>query len=409
MDFITKLGFDTRQVKQEQKTSAVLSGATTFGVPFSALTKGPDPATSAATNSITGLTSTFSGNSSTTVFTWYDNGMQVAYSQITPITSGTSGNTQYLIPAFTASTTGLTADGNIVALTYSGVSFDLKPTSIYGLGGGNYSGSVYTNIVQYYTAGTLDFTGRTIWVDVSGITRTVDLLVTRDATFSNIGSSASYGTLHYTSGGTLTTNTSDRRLKTNIVPISNALEKVKSLNGVYYNWLENPDGQKRIGFIAQDVQAVIPELVFTNARSIDNLMGIHYESIGPLLVEAIKELISGPTTVVSSKNVELHTQTIVAEDNNIQLNYGGTNSTALGGGIIVLNAINNSENAEFVTNSLGDWVTNNNLKPQGLIIPYYTPESSNDGYGLEGSITRDENYLYVKDKQGWKRAKLESF
>ena len=184
MDFITKLGFTTRQVKQEQKTTAVLSGTTVFGVPFSALTKGPDPASSAYTSSITGLTSTYSGNSATTIFTWYDNAMNIGITSIIPITSGTSGNTQYIGPVFTAATTTV-IDGNTVALTYTGVTYDMRPTTFIGLGGGKYSGSVYTNLLRYASAGTLDFTGRTIWVDVSGITRTKTLLVTGDATFSN--------------------------------------------------------------------------------------------------------------------------------------------------------------------------------------------------------------------------------
>ena len=73
-------------------------------------------------------------------------------------------------------------DGNTVALDYSGVSFDITAIAMVNLGGGNYSGTVETNTLLTYSAGTLDFTGRTIWADVSGITRTDRLIVGNNPT-----------------------------------------------------------------------------------------------------------------------------------------------------------------------------------------------------------------------------------
>jgi hypothetical protein len=56
--------------------------------------------------------------------------------------------------------------------------------------------------------------------------------------------------------------TSDERLKENVQVLSDALEKVKQLNGVSFNWKSN--GQAGIGVIAQNVEKVFPELVSTN-------------------------------------------------------------------------------------------------------------------------------------------------
>ena len=42
-------------------------------------------------------------------------------------------------------------------------------------------------------------------------------------------------------------------------------------------------------------------------------------------------------------------------------------------------------------------------------IPNYTPTSSNDSYGNIGNVTSDDDYLYVKTNNGWKRTSLESF
>jgi hypothetical protein len=87
-------------------------------------------------------------------------------------------------------------------------------------------------------------------------------------------------------------STSDRRLKTNLSTISNPLEKVKSLTGYEFDWI--PDYKihhgfegRDIGIIAQDVEAVLPEVVTTK---FNGFKGVKYEKIVPLLIEAIKEL-----------------------------------------------------------------------------------------------------------------------
>lgn len=81
---------------------------------------------------------------------------------------------------------------------------------------------------------------------------------------------------------------SDRRIKENIVPIDNALEKVNKLAGVYYNKIDDEKKTREIGFIAQEVNEVAPELV-TYAEDIDQY-GVKYGNTTALLVEAVKEL-----------------------------------------------------------------------------------------------------------------------
>lgn len=180
MEFRTKLDFSSnRQIKQYPETILHLSGGTTFGLPFSALTSGPDLTTSLITAFYTGSTccvvSTFSGNSGTTIYNWYDSGMEIGNSTLSAITPSNSGLTQNSGIVFSAATSTI-IDGNMVNLTYTGVSFDITAYDMISLGGGNYSGSSTSENVVFYSANTLDFTGRTIWVDVSGITRTTTLL-----------------------------------------------------------------------------------------------------------------------------------------------------------------------------------------------------------------------------------------
>lgn len=178
MAFRTKLDFSSnRQVKQFEKTQTVLSGGTSFGLTFSALTNGANPSTSADTNSITVIASTFSGNSATTVYNWYDPAMSIAEPYFSALTPSNSAITQTVGSVFAPDLTTV-IDGNTVALSYSGVGFDITPIAMYDLGGGAYSGTVETLDLIYYSATSLDYTGRTIWVDVSGITRTERLIIT---------------------------------------------------------------------------------------------------------------------------------------------------------------------------------------------------------------------------------------
>jgi len=81
---------------------------------------------------------------------------------------------------------------------------------------------------------------------------------------------------------------SDARIKENVVTIDSALEKVKSMRGVYYNKIDDPDKTKEVGFIAQEVNEVIPEAV-TYAEDVDQY-GVKYANITALLVESVKEL-----------------------------------------------------------------------------------------------------------------------
>lgn len=125
-----------------------------------------------------------------------------------------------------------------------------------------------------------------------------------DGTYVSMGLAAGSGYCGLFSGnvyigGTLyatTLSTSDKRIKTNILDITNGIEKVKSLRPVDFEWLEsvNPnDVRKRsFGFIADDVQEVFPQLVFEKSRhDIEDFKHLDYQSFHALSIKAIQELI----------------------------------------------------------------------------------------------------------------------
>jgi hypothetical protein len=108
-----------------------------------------------------------------------------------------------------------------------------------------------------------------------------------------------------TATGNITAYASDRRLKTNITPITNAVDKLMQINGVEFDWVDNiqdigfiPQQMHETGVIAQEIQAVIPDAVKTapfnkNATDIagfdSDYLTVDKEKIVPLLIEAIKE------------------------------------------------------------------------------------------------------------------------
>jgi hypothetical protein len=115
----------------------------------------------------------------------------------------------------------------------------------------------------------------------------------------------------------VTAYSSDKRLKTNIQPLKNALDKVLSLQGMTYNWNSvgsqynwNPGTEREVGVFAQDVQVVLPEAVApapfdtdANGNSISgyNFLTVKYDKLTPLLIEAIKE----QQTQIDSQKTEI--------------------------------------------------------------------------------------------------------
>ena len=117
------------------------------------------------------------------------------------------------------------------------------------------------------------------------------------------------GDTHVRATNNIYAYTSDKRLKENFRPIENAVDKVKSINGLIFDWKKDmmekhdftPDQEKDdAGLIAQEVQKIMPaairrapfdhDLTAPNqSKSGEEFLTVQYEKMVPLLVEAIKE------------------------------------------------------------------------------------------------------------------------
>jgi hypothetical protein len=98
---------------------------------------------------------------------------------------------------------------------------------------------------------------------------------------------------------------SDKRLKEILGPVEKSLEKLEKIRGVYYEENDlakqigyNKQGIKQVGFIAQEIQEVLPEVIvpapfdsnkYGHSISGEKYLTIMYEKVVPLLIQALKE------------------------------------------------------------------------------------------------------------------------
>ncbi len=107
---------------------------------------------------------------------------------------------------------------------------------------------------------------------------------------------------------------SDIRYKKNFSKIENPLQKVMSINGLHYDWRvdefkeNNFSKERQIGFIAQEIEKIFPEMVYTDEKGYKS---VDYSRLTPVLVEAIKELKTlNDELKVKNERLESNTQRI---------------------------------------------------------------------------------------------------
>ena len=107
--------------------------------------------------------------------------------------------------------------------------------------------------------------------------------------------------------------TSDERLKDNITPIDDPLEKVISISGNTFDWNQNSNKSGHdVGVIAQEIKEILPEAV---TERDNGYLAVDYYKVIPLLIEAIKE-ISEDKNIITSKNGVKY-RLVVDDDGNI--------------------------------------------------------------------------------------------
>ena len=192
-----------------------------------------------------------------------------------------SQHSLYIVPSNNYVGIGTTNPGAKLTVVSNGTQAKFDSTA-------SYSDILFSNTSG--TGGFLNFGGTTsfnVYVG-GGAGSNLEMSLTNTGTLTVSGDVVAFG------------SPSDKRLKENIKPIKTALDKVTKLQGVSFDWKDKHDALDRegnpiklkkwkndLGFIAQDVQKVVPELVRENE---DGMLSVRHQSITPILLEAIKEL-----------------------------------------------------------------------------------------------------------------------
>ena len=248
----------------------------------------------------------------------YYNGTSLTSLANSGVTAGSYGNTTS-IPSITVDAYGrITSISNTVISIPSGTTIVANTgqltanasTGIVALGlattavsAGNYGGSTQIPVLTIDAYGRITSASNTAF---SAVTSTNAVNATNANTTGSVTTNSTYypsfvasnssgpqglntataltfnpstGTL----SATVMSSTSDENVKTNIVPIANALDIVNGLKGVHFDWIDT--GLPSAGLIAQNVEQYMPELVATSPEGGKSL---NYNGIIGVLVEAIK-------------------------------------------------------------------------------------------------------------------------
>ena len=157
----------------------------------------------------------------------------------------------------------------------------------HGAGVGNHSSEIgivkhsgIADVCSYLQLGGVTSGDRYFWVDNSGDYRL-------SSTFAHIGT---------TSGTAVGTQTSDERIKNILGPVEYGLNTINQIEPVRYT-LKTAPNTERLGFVAQQVQSLVPQSVFDTSEHIEGepedaptKLGMEYVALIPVLVNAIKEL-----------------------------------------------------------------------------------------------------------------------
>ena len=257
-----------------------------------------DPATSSVTNL------TASARRYVTGLTFDTYGHVTGYTHATETVVDTNDNDNYYLSSasynsstgvLTLNRSGLSAvTVNVGVDTNTNTTYSQATSSTLGLvkigyseNGKNYpvelsSGQMYVNVPwtdtdtdtnTTYSAGT--------GMSLSGTTFSIGQAV-------GTSSTVQFGLIRST-GDIVAYYSSDERLKDNVKPIENALEKLQKIRGVEFDWNDKQDVYEGhdTGVIAQEVQKVLPEVVTERE---DGMLAVKYEKMMGLLIESIKDL-----------------------------------------------------------------------------------------------------------------------
>jgi len=177
----------------------------------------------------------------------------------------------------------ITIDGTEIDLSSGDLTLDVAGDIILDANGGDIKFNDDGTAIAEFTNSSTDFVIKSVTND-------------KDIIFKGVDNTAAITalTLDMSGAGAATFNNdvtafSDKRLKTDIKNIDNALSKVMKMQGVYYKRNDIDDAKEQVGVLAQDIEEVLPQVVLT-ADDEMKTKSVDYGKICSVLIEAIKDL-----------------------------------------------------------------------------------------------------------------------
>jgi hypothetical protein len=177
----------------------------------------------------------------------------------------------------------ITIDGTEIDLSSGDLTLDVEGDIVLDANGGDIKFNDDGTAIAEFTNSSTDFVIKSVTND-------------KDIIFKGVDNTAAITalTLDMSGAGAATFNNdvtafSDKRLKTDIKNIDNALSKVMKMQGVYYKRNDIDDAREQVGVLAQDMEEVLPQVVLTKDDDFKT-KSVDYGKICAVLIESIKEL-----------------------------------------------------------------------------------------------------------------------
>lgn len=213
---------------------------------------------------------------------------------VTNVGANNSNFTNGNINIVGSNATTVSKSGNTITISSTDNNTDTDTITNIGANGGSYSngnisitGSGATSVSKSGNTVTISSTNTT-YSNLNEFTNGPGYTTYSSNQATDTTSTVQFGLVRST-GDVVAFYSSDERLKDNIAPIENSLDKVGQLKGYEFDWNDKQDVYEGhdVGVIAQEVEKVVPELVQTRD---DGYKAVKYEKIVPLLINAINEL-----------------------------------------------------------------------------------------------------------------------
>ena len=200
---------------------------------------------------------------------------------------GTTTPSQKLDVSGNINATGTIECTKFIANASTGFEFDIENSNQFNMRHTAANKSMF--FVTAAGTGTINFGTNNVNSRVT-ITSTGALKSTVSLAVGSITPSTTTGRID-ASNDVVAFSTSDIRLKNNIKSIDKALDKVNSIQGIEFDWIEKEkvhgNSGHDVGVIAQEIEEILPDVVTTRDNG---YKAVKYEKIVPLLIEAIKDL-----------------------------------------------------------------------------------------------------------------------